>query len=72
MENAIRTPALRLRKWTRRGCTALTKATIILRLWRRRARTRLALSRLDADRLRDIGITHTQAKREAEKPFWRR
>tara|TARA_Y100001934_G_C11641723_1_gene445846 strand:- start:62 stop:295 length:234 start_codon:yes stop_codon:yes gene_type:complete len=27
-------------------------------------------SRLDARLLRDIGITHYDAKRDAEKPFW--
>ena len=34
-----------------------------------RYRQRRALSRLDAQLLRDIGITHYDAKREAEKPF---
>lgn len=41
-------------------------------VWHDRARQRRALARLDADRLRDIGITHTQARREADKPFWER
>lgn len=41
-------------------------------VWHDRARQRRALAKLDADRLRDIGITHTQARREADKPFWKK
>ena len=41
-------------------------------VWSDRARQRRALAKLDADRLRDIGITHTQARREADKPFWKK
>ncbi len=40
--------------------------------WHERASQRRALAKLDADLLRDIGITHRRAKREAEKPFWKR
>lgn len=39
--------------------------------WRARPSQRRALAKLDADLLRDIGITHSQAKREADKPFWK-
>jgi len=43
-----------------------------LTCWRERSRQRRALAKLDAHSLRDIGITHSQAKREADKPFWKR
>jgi len=35
-------------------------------IWRQRR----ALSRLDADALRDIGISRTEAETEARRPFW--
>lgn len=36
-----------------------------------RARQRRDLAALDARQLRDIGVSRTQARDEAEKPFWR-
>ena len=33
-------------------------------------RQRRALGKLDATRLKDIGLTRNQAKTEAHKPFW--
>ena len=33
-------------------------------------KSRLALTRLDPDRLRDIGITHIQAGQETSRSFW--
>ena len=36
-----------------------------------RYRTRKQLARLSPERLRDVGITPEQAKREAAKPFWK-
>jgi len=41
------------------------------RLLRRQLRTRGALLELDADQLRDIGLTAEQARAEANRPFWR-
>ena len=38
--------------------------------WQSRARSRRALARLDADRLRDMGLGVEDAAREAAKPFW--
>ena len=43
----------------------------LLAFWAAWAQQRRALSRLDARLLRDIGVNHYDAKREAEKPFWR-
>lgn len=36
-----------------------------------RSRQREALSRLDDNRLEDIGVTRQQANAEAAKPFWK-
>ncbi len=41
-----------------------------LRKWRRRRRSRALLVQLDDYLLKDIGITHAEAEREANKPFW--
>lgn len=49
----------------------LYAATRRLRLWRRRARDRRELLRLDTRLLRDIGVTADEARCEATKPFWR-
>ncbi len=40
-------------------------------LWYRRWQQRQHLAGLDAHLLRDIGVTHPEALREAGKPFWR-
>ncbi len=40
-------------------------------LWYRRWQQRQHLAELDAHLLRDIGVTHSEALREAGKPFWR-
>ena len=38
--------------------------------WARRARTRVALAKLDNAALQDIGVSFRQAHKEANKPFW--
>ena len=38
--------------------------------WQQRQRTRRALKQLSPQALTDIGLSRTQAMREAEKPFW--
>jgi uncharacterized protein YjiS (DUF1127 family) len=43
-----------------------------LREWRRRARDRGQLARLDDRMLRDIGLTRADAEFFSNKPFWRR
>ncbi|EYD71940.1 DUF1127 domain-containing protein [Limimaricola hongkongensis] len=40
-------------------------------LWERRARTRRALSHLDAAALRDLGLDAAAAQAEAARPFWK-
>ena len=39
--------------------------------WRTRARTRYVLKQLSNDALNDIGVDRTEARHEADKPFWR-
>jgi uncharacterized protein YjiS (DUF1127 family) len=43
----------------------------IVGMWRRRARSRRALLRLDNRTLSDIRLTRVDAEHEARKPFWR-
>jgi uncharacterized protein YjiS (DUF1127 family) len=47
------------------------RAGALLARWRRRARARQHLARLDEAALRDIGVTAAEAMRESNKPFWR-
>jgi uncharacterized protein YjiS (DUF1127 family) len=39
--------------------------------WDHRQRSRKALAQLEDHMLRDIGLTHSAAYQEAEKPFWK-
>jgi uncharacterized protein YjiS (DUF1127 family) len=39
-------------------------------MWQRH-RSRLRIGQLDADTLKDIGVSFTEAEAEANKPFWR-
>lgn len=49
---------------------ALRRGEETLRLWLNRLRWRHELSRLNADQLRDVGLSEAMIRREAEKPFW--
>lgn len=42
-----------------------------LTYWHIRAKSRRELAELDERLLKDMGIDHLQAKKEARKPFWR-
>jgi uncharacterized protein YjiS (DUF1127 family) len=46
-------------------------AARLIALWRRRAQERQELTAMDERDLRDIGISRLDARREADKPFWR-
>jgi uncharacterized protein YjiS (DUF1127 family) len=46
-------------------------ATRLIALWHRRAQERQELTAMDERELRDIGISRLDARREADKPFWR-
>ena len=39
--------------------------------WERRARERRTLGEMSEHMLKDLGISRVDARREAEKPFWR-
>ena len=39
-------------------------------LWRERARQRRHLAEMSPEMLRDIGVSPSQARAEAGKPFW--
>ncbi|MDH4990640.1 DUF1127 domain-containing protein [Aquamicrobium lusatiense] len=42
----------------------------IFRIWPDRWKQRRDLREMDDDRLHDLGIGRSEAKREGEKPFW--
>ena len=51
----------------------VSQAAVLAGRWQlvwRRLRTRRALLQLNADQLRDIGLTAEQAREEALRPFW--
>lgn len=47
------------------------RVAVVFAKWAERRRSRHALGRLDAHLLRDIGLTHRDARLETVKPFWR-
>jgi uncharacterized protein YjiS (DUF1127 family) len=51
----------------------MTRHTLIdlLQEWRRRAKTRRDIAKLDDAALRDLGLSEGQLRLEAQKPFWR-
>ena len=58
----------------RGGRVAFTRLRAVLDtliLWRQRARQRRHLLSLEERLYRDIGVTASDAYREAQKPFWR-
>jgi len=50
---------------------AWSNVAATLREWRRRARDRTELARLDNRMLQDIGLTRSDAEFLINKPFWR-
>ena len=49
---------------------AVVKCLRIFVIWQERAEQRHALSALNEHMLKDIGVTHADAYKEARKPFW--
>lgn len=43
----------------------------ILAAWRRRARERRELAKLDRRTIQDLGLSSSEIQFEASKPFWR-
>ncbi len=62
------TPTLAARAATGRVRTPLRR--VLADAWRR-WRTRRMIVELDARMLKDIGATRSEAREEANKPFWR-
>ena len=54
----------------RRATGHLERLCATLRLWRRRAKESEQLSELSDRALRDLGVSRSEAWREARKPFW--
>ena len=52
------------------AATVALQIAVVLVSWTERRRSRIALSKLDNQLLRDIGVTPEQARKEVEKPFW--
>ncbi|MBY0318735.1 MAG: hypothetical protein K2X72_08445 [Reyranella sp.] len=54
-------------------CCGMVRCLVrrILTEWRRRARSRRDIGRIDYCTLRDLGLDPGQMRFEAEKPFWR-
>lgn len=50
---------------------ALRRIVVAMGHWTLRRRTRTQLNRLSPYMLEDIGITPAQARKEAERPFWK-
>ena len=49
----------------------LVRPVNVLMVWQARLQQRQALAEMEAERLDDMGIGRTAARREAAKPFWR-
>lgn len=49
----------------------LVRLADIIVAWERRARERRTLAEMSTHMLKDLGISRVDARREAEKPFWR-
>jgi uncharacterized protein YjiS (DUF1127 family) len=58
--------------WCDRPVRALFNLASWVSACAERSAQRRALAELDGHRLRDIGVSRTQAAAEAAKPFWRR
>lgn len=60
----------RRRSLVRQLARQAERAVTTLLRWHELARTRRALMRLDDTMLKDIGLSRTDALREADRPFW--
>ncbi len=76
MAQQIQSPATHLAYLTAQNripfaSVVAVRVAVLLSKWATRRRTRIALDRLDAHLLRDVGLTQAAADREAERAFWR-
>lgn len=49
----------------------LVRFAAVIVAWERRARERFTLGEMSEHMLKDLGISRVDARREADKPFWR-
>jgi uncharacterized protein YjiS (DUF1127 family) len=68
----VKARALSTRRAPADGGRLVGSLLAVLRIWRRRARSRAELAGMDERMLRDIGLSHGEAAFEVSKPFWRR
>jgi uncharacterized protein YjiS (DUF1127 family) len=61
----------RLRRHAGPGVPLLARCLMVAAAWRHRHVTRRQLRELNDCALQDIGLTRSEALREARKPFWR-
>ena len=71
LSNPVRRAA-HIRSIAAGGRSASHQLVCLLRTWHERDRSRGELRLLDDYMLKDIGLSSTDAIREAAKPFWRR
>jgi uncharacterized protein YjiS (DUF1127 family) len=70
MERTMSLVALSLTAVRTRRVPSWSELQAVFNEWRQRARSRYELSMLDDHQLWDMGMTHTDADNEADKPFW--
>ncbi|SDE13937.1 DUF1127 domain-containing protein [Limimaricola pyoseonensis] len=66
-------PSLTDREFAPHGLVSAALVALARRvaLWERRARTRRTLAHIDPARLRDLGLSEADVRREAALPFWK-
>jgi uncharacterized protein YjiS (DUF1127 family) len=69
--NTSAVPAIRLQARGDKASWSLVRTIDNLLLWHERIKSRRVLASLDERMLRDIGMDHATARREAGTPFWR-
>jgi uncharacterized protein YjiS (DUF1127 family) len=69
--NTSAVPAVRLQPRGVDASWSLVRTVDTLLLWHERIKSRRVLASLDERMLRDIGMDHATARREAGAPFWR-
>jgi uncharacterized protein YjiS (DUF1127 family) len=69
--NTSAVPAVSLRPCSVDAAWGLVRTLDTLLLWHERIKSRRVLASLDERMLRDIGMDHATARREAGTPFWR-
>ena len=69
--NTLHTPYAHAGRVRESGVDTLRRVLSTLAFWHERARQRRALAELPEEMLKDIGVSRSEAMREAGKPFWK-